>query len=141
MYCTVFAAAHFGLAGRGGFPTPTPPFDNPRTAAGPEILFLSVSTSFETTLAGLRQMGDHQPWEGGWVVGGLCIWPLEPDPRRALTSTGLPCVDRTIFSTRSCSLPPAVRGRVGGWVWWENPQPSVQTRQMSPICHPHTYRH
>lgn len=41
-----------------------PPFDKPRTAAGPEILFLSVSTSFETTLAGLRQIGDHQPWEG-----------------------------------------------------------------------------
>lgn len=49
------------------FPHTPTPLDNPRTAAGPGILFLSVSTSFETTLAGPRQMGDHQPWEG---VGG-----------------------------------------------------------------------
>ena len=43
---------------------PTHPLNNPRTAAGPEtFLFLSVSTCFETTLAGPRQTGDDQPWE------------------------------------------------------------------------------
>lgn len=46
----------FGLAGRGCFPTPIPPLIIHERPPARGVLFFSVSTSFETTLAGPRQM-------------------------------------------------------------------------------------